>query len=37
MDELRKSYQHLTDLRQQVIEMGVIPPVEQWHSINPNL
>lgn len=37
MDELKKSYQHLTDLRQQVIEMGVIPPVEQWHSINPNL
>ena len=37
MDELKKSYQHLTDLRQQVIEMGVIPPVEQWHTINPNL
>ncbi len=37
MEELKKSYQHLTDLRQQVIDMGVIPPVEQWHSINPNL
>ena len=37
MDELKKSYQHLVDLRQQVIEMGVIPPVEQWHTINPNL
>lgn len=37
MDELKKSYQHLVDLRQQVIEMGIIPPVEQWHTINPNL
>jgi malate dehydrogenase len=37
MAELRKSYQHLVDLRQQVIEMGIIPPVEQWHTINPNL
>jgi malate dehydrogenase len=37
MAELRKSYQHLADLRQQVIEMGIIPPVEQWHTINPNL
>ena len=37
MDELKKSYQHLADLRQQVIDMGIIPPVEQWHTINPNL
>jgi len=40
LSALQATYPHklqLVDLRQQVIEMGVIPPVEQWHTINPNL
>lgn len=35
--ELEKSYQHLCKLRDEVIEMGVLPKIEQWPSINHNL
>ena len=35
--ELEKSYQHLCKLRDEVIEMGVIPPIADWHRLNPNL
>ncbi len=35
--ELKESYAHLCDLRDQVIAMGVIPAISQWSSINPNL
>lgn len=34
---LRASYQHVVKMRDEVIEMGVIPPVEEWSSVNPNL
>lgn len=34
MAELEASYEHLVDLRNQVIEMGVIPAVEDWGTIN---
>lgn len=34
MAELEASYKHLVDLRNQVIEMGVIPAVEDWGTIN---
>lgn len=37
MAELDASYKHLTDLRDQVIAMGVIPPVAEWHTMNPHL
>ncbi|NMB49138.1 MAG: malate dehydrogenase [Bacteroidales bacterium] len=37
MAELRKSYEHLQNLRDQVIEMGIIPPIDQWDTLNPNL
>lgn len=37
MAELDASYKHLTDLRDQVIAMGVIPPVAEWHKMNPHL
>ena len=37
MADLEKSYEHLCNLRDQVIEMGVIPAVSQWKEINPNL
>ncbi|MDE6217768.1 MAG: malate dehydrogenase, partial [Muribaculaceae bacterium] len=35
--ELEKSYEHLCALRDEVIAMGVIPPISEWDSINPNL
>lgn len=37
MNELKKSYEHLKEMRDTVIEMGVIPPVSEWKTLNPNL
>ena len=37
MAELKKSYEHLVKMREEVIALGVLPPVEKWHEINPNL
>lgn len=34
---LRSSYEHLTGLRDEVIGMGILPPVEEWSRINPHL
>lgn len=33
--ELEKSYQHLCKLRDEVIEMEVLPPIADWHKLNP--
>ena len=35
--ELRESYGHLTKLRDEVVEMGILPPLSEWSSVNPNL
>ena len=35
--ELEKSYQHLCALRDEVIAMGVMPPIDKWRELNPNL
>lgn len=35
--ELEKSYEHLCKLRDEVIAMGVMPPVDHWKELNPNL
>ncbi len=37
MKTLEESYQHLTKLRDEVIAMGIIPPVAEWSKINKNL
>lgn len=37
MDALKKSYDHLVKMREEVIALGVLPPVEKWNKINPNL
>lgn len=37
MAELDRSYRHLEEMRDQVIGFGVIPPVSEWHTLNPNL
>lgn len=31
------SYEHVQSLRDQVIEMGLLPPLAQWREVNPNL
>lgn len=35
--ELEQSYRHLCTLRDEVIAMGVLPPVADWHKLNPNI
>ena len=35
--ELKQSYGHLVKLRDEVIAMGIIPAVDRWNSVNPNL
>lgn len=35
--ELDQSYHHLCKLRDEVIEMGVLPPVNEWNKLNPNI
>lgn len=34
---LDDSYKHLQGLRDQVIEMGMLPKLEDWSKVNPNL
>lgn len=34
---LDQSYEHLCALRNQVIDMGILPPLTEWSKINPNL
>lgn len=35
--DLRVSYGHLAKLRDEVVGMGLLPPLNQWKSVNPNL
>lgn len=35
--ELDQSYHHLCKLRDEVISLGIIPAIDKWHDINPNL
>ncbi len=37
MADLRASYEHLTRMRDEVIEMGIVPPLDEWSSVNPTL
>ncbi|NIM00747.1 MAG: malate dehydrogenase [Acidobacteria bacterium] len=34
--ELRASAEHLSKLRDEVVEMGVLPPLDAWTDVNPN-
>jgi malate dehydrogenase len=34
---LRASYEHLTKLRDEVIEMGLLPPLDAWGEVNSHL
>lgn len=35
--ELEQSYKHLCTLRDEVIDMGIIPSVDKWHTMNEHL
>jgi len=35
--ELQKSYEHLCELRDEVIKLGIMPPIEKWPELNKNL
>lgn len=35
--ELKESYTHLCKLRDEVVEMGILPPLAEWKDANPNL
>src|SRR5690554_3846 len=37
VQSLTESYNHLVKLRDEVIEMGIIPATDQWHTLNENL
>ena len=34
---LNASYEHLCKMRDEIIGLGIIPPVSDWASDNPNL
>ncbi len=35
--KLDASYAHLCKMRDEVVSLGIIPPVEEWSKVNPNL
>ena len=35
--DLEKSYEHVCKLRNEVIELGIMPRIEDWHRLNPYL
>jgi len=37
MAELKASYEHLCKMRDEIVELGIIPPVKDWKALNPNL
>jgi malate dehydrogenase len=37
MAALETSYRHVAKLRDEVIALGLLPPVEQWSRVNPHL
>ncbi|KGN67462.1 malate dehydrogenase [Porphyromonas sp. COT-108 OH1349] len=37
MAELQSSYKHLCELRDQVIAMGILPALDKWNELNPNI
>ena len=37
MADLQASYEHLVKMRAEIISLGIVPPVEEWSKMNPNL
>ena len=36
-EELMFAYDHLCKMRDEIIELGIVPPMDQWSEMNPNL
>ena len=34
---LEASYEHLCKMRDEIVSLGIVPKVEKWSEINPNL
>lgn len=37
MAKLDASYQHLCKMRDELVTLNIVPPVEKWNEINPNM
>ena len=37
MAALNASYEHLCAMREEIVALGIVPPVDQWKEMNPNL
>ena len=37
MAALKASYEHLCKMRDEIVSLGIVPPVAEWKSLNPNL
>ena len=37
MSALKASYEHLCKMRDEIISLGIVPPVSEWKKANPNL
>ena len=37
MADLQASYEHLCKMRDEIVELGIVPPVSDWTKENPNL
>ena len=37
MAELEASYKHLCEMRDEIVDLGIVPPVADWKKENPNL
>ena len=37
MAELQTSYEHLCKMRDEIVSLGIVPPVDEWKKSNPNL
>lgn len=34
---LEESYKHLCQMRDEVIDLGILPPIKDWNKLNPNI
>ena len=37
MAALKASYEHLCKMRDEIVTLGIVPPVADWKTLNPNL
>ena len=37
MAALKASYEHLCKMRDEIVSLGIVPPVAEWKGMNPNL